>query len=89
MEHSDPNLTGMDCEQCPEGTYERGTTTEMYDRDGTVFVVRNVPAWVCDTCGDSLVDHYQMRVIERTIEKVDDVNVDSFVWKYGEKEIVA
>lgn len=55
-EHMETSLTpGRPCRQCPEGTYERGTTTETLERGDTIVVVKEVPALVCDVCGNSLL----------------------------------
>lgn len=44
------------CAVCNNGTVKRGTTTATFETDGTTVVVRNVPADVCDTCGEGYYD---------------------------------
>jgi len=34
------------------GTLEEQTSTFLYEDDGEVWVVRNVPAFVCQECGE-------------------------------------
>ena len=53
------------CLSCNRGTLERGTTTATFDIEGTTVVIRNVPADVCDACGEESVDPlHSERVLE-------------------------
>jgi YgiT-type zinc finger domain-containing protein len=55
-QHVETTLTpGRSCQRCPEGTYAKGTVTETLERGDTVVVVKDVPALVCDVCGNSLL----------------------------------
>jgi YgiT-type zinc finger domain-containing protein len=53
------------CVACKAGTVKPGTSTFMADMDGTVFVVRGVPALVCDNCGEK---YFEGPVLERLME---------------------
>ena len=44
------------CTFCENGVVERGTTTATFETEGTVVVIRNVPAVVCTTCGQGDYD---------------------------------
>ena len=44
------------CASCNEGTLQRGTTTATFDAEGTTIVIRNIPADVCDSCGEGFFD---------------------------------
>ena len=44
------------CAFCENGVVERGTTTATFETDGTVVVIRNVPASVCTACGEGDYD---------------------------------
>jgi YgiT-type zinc finger domain-containing protein len=44
------------CLACQRGTLARGTTTATFDAEGTTVVIRNVPADVCDACGQGYFD---------------------------------
>jgi len=37
---------------CKRGTLERGTTTATFESEGATVVIRNVPAEVCNSCGE-------------------------------------
>ena len=42
----------MNCLICKTGTTQPGTTTVTLERDTTVIVIKDVPAQVCDNCGE-------------------------------------
>ena len=42
----------MSCLICKTGTTQPGTTTVTLERDTTVIVIKDVPAQVCDNCGE-------------------------------------
>lgn len=46
----------MKCVICKHGETHPGTATEVLQRDGSVIVYRNVPAQVCDNCGETYLD---------------------------------
>jgi len=46
----------MRCPICKHGQTEVGTATVTLERDGVTVVFRNVPAQVCQTCGEEYVD---------------------------------
>jgi len=45
----------MKCLICKYGETKAGHTTVTLERDQTVVVFRNVPAQVCDNCGEAYV----------------------------------
>ena len=44
------------CAVCKLGTLARGTTTATFESEGTTVVIRNVPADVCNSCGEGSFD---------------------------------
>ena len=42
----------MKCTICKTGQTHPGITTVTLQRDNTVVVIRNVPAEICDDCGE-------------------------------------
>jgi YgiT-type zinc finger domain-containing protein len=44
------------CPACQRGHLVRGTTTATFEAGGTTVVIRNVPADVCDACGEGAFD---------------------------------
>ena len=59
-------------ERCPlcGGEKRMGTTTFVVDLKFGVVVVRDVPAFVCETCGDAWID-------DSVAEKLDTVVADA------------
>ena len=44
------------CPMCPAGTLREGTTTLTMERGEATIVFKDVPADVCDTCGEAYLD---------------------------------
>lgn len=42
----------MNCRICKTGTTQPGTTTVTLERATTVIVIKDVPAQVCENCGE-------------------------------------
>jgi YgiT-type zinc finger domain-containing protein len=42
----------MDCVICKNGTTKPGLVTFTLERDNVIIVFKNVPALVCENCGD-------------------------------------
>jgi len=45
-------LEGGPCVVCENGTLAVSTFTKTREQDGTTLIVKDVPALLCDTCGD-------------------------------------
>ena len=46
----------MKCVICKNGETKLGTVTVTLERGGTTLVFKNVPAQVCENCGEAYVD---------------------------------
>jgi YgiT-type zinc finger domain-containing protein len=46
----------MECPICKHGRTSPANVTVTLERNGATVVFRNVPAQVCDTCGEQCVD---------------------------------
>jgi YgiT-type zinc finger domain-containing protein len=44
------------CAICKTGSLRPGVTNVTHERDGHVVVIKNVPAEICDTCGEYYLD---------------------------------
>ena len=44
------------CLVCRQGETRPGTTTVVLQRDGATVVISDVPAQVCESCGEEYVD---------------------------------
>jgi YgiT-type zinc finger domain-containing protein len=45
----------MKCAICGHGRTHPGTTTVTLEKSGTTLVIKNVPAEICDNCGERYV----------------------------------
>lgn len=46
----------MNCPLCHNGVLAPGTADHVLSLDGTTLVVKDVPASICDTCGEPYFD---------------------------------
>ncbi|MGH6896826.1 MAG: type II toxin-antitoxin system MqsA family antitoxin [Geminicoccaceae bacterium] len=46
----------MRCVVCRQGETRPGTTTAAFQRDGATVAINDVPARVCENCGEDYVD---------------------------------
>lgn len=73
------DLEGAPCFHCPEGEYEPGTTTRTLEDGDTVLVVKEVPALVCDKCGDAAFSEKVSERLEALITDAAAAGVQSEV----------
>lgn len=57
----------MTCPLCDAGELQPGKTIFAADVDGTVVVVRDVPADICDACGEEFISDETAGDLERSI----------------------
>lgn len=60
----------MRCQIC-DGQYEDRLITRAYRRDGRVVVVDDVPAEVCNLCGDTLLKPETVERIQAALAEAD------------------
>ena len=58
----------MKCQIC-DGQYEKRRITRTYRRDGKIIVVDDVPAEVCNLCGDTLLKPETVELIQEVLRK--------------------
>lgn len=73
------DLQGAPCMNCPEGEYETGTVTRTLEDGPTVLVVKEVPALVCDKCGDAAFSPEVSEHLEELASDAADAGVESQV----------
>lgn len=59
----------MNCVICKDGTTSQGFTSVTLERDGMLFVVKQVPAQICSNCGEAYVDENATQVILEMAQK--------------------
>jgi len=69
----------MDCVICKNGTTEKGKTTVTFEKKGTVIVIKDVPANICQNCGHYYLDDNMskklLEIASETIKKGVEVEV--------------
>ena len=71
----------MKCVICKNGNLENGKTTVVLERKGVTVVFKEVPAQVCDQCGEAyLNDDISKKVFEEAGNVSDgtEVNIRKF-----------
>ncbi len=75
----------MTCVICKNGETEPGVTTSTLEQDSTIIFVRNIPAEVCNNCGEAYIDSQTIvnlhNMSPENSERDDEVDV--VVLKYA------
>lgn len=72
----------MTCVICKSGKVVPGTTSFTVDKDGHTFVVRDVPAGICQQCAEAYFDADVTRHILAQIERASESGVEVAVLNY-------
>lgn len=59
----------MKCVICKNGETHPGSVTVTLEREGMIVVFRNVPASVCENCGEQYVDEATADRLLKTAEE--------------------
>jgi YgiT-type zinc finger domain-containing protein len=65
----------MKCVICKQGETQPGTTTMTLERDTTTVVFKNVPAEVCQICGEAYLDAATTRHLLHIVEEAARLGV--------------
>ncbi|HUG14996.1 MAG TPA: type II toxin-antitoxin system MqsA family antitoxin [Thermomicrobiales bacterium] len=72
----------MKCVICRHGDTQPGVTTVTLARDALTLVVKNVPAQVCDTCGEAYVDEETTTALLASAEAASKAGVQVEIREY-------
>jgi YgiT-type zinc finger domain-containing protein len=61
----------MECLYC-KGTLVRKTVSYTANRKGYHLIIDDVPAWVCEQCGEPLFDETTVAAIQQALQGVDE-----------------
>ena len=62
----------MKCAICNYGETQFGFTTIVLEKNGTTLLFRQVPAQICDTCGEEYISSETNQIIlERATAEID------------------
>ncbi len=51
---------------------KRGKAPTHIDRDGCRVTIDNVPAWICEQCGEPLFEEREVEAIQDIVKAVDE-----------------
>lgn len=80
---------GAQCPMCPAGTLQKGTTTLTMERDSATIVFKDVPADVCDVCGEAYIDEDVSEDVYRQAKAAIEAGVHVDVRTYGRRQKAA
>ena len=72
----------MKCVICKHGETRPGETTLTLTRDAPTLVIKNVPAQVCDNCGEAYVDEATTARLLQAAEDAAKAGVQVEVCEY-------
>lgn len=60
----------MKCIHC-QGIMKRGTAPMHIDRKGYHLTLDNVPAWICNQCGEALFEENEVDSVQELIKVIE------------------
>lgn len=72
----------MKCVMCKRGETKPGVTSVLLTRDDFTFVMRDVPAEICDICGEDYINGDIAKELYHLAEKIKDQGTLLDVRKY-------
>jgi YgiT-type zinc finger domain-containing protein len=73
----------MECVICKNGKTKKGKVTVTLDRNGSIIVVKDVPAQVCQNCGEYYLDNKTTAEILKRAEQAVEKGAEIEVIKMG------
>ena len=79
----------MICVICKNGETEQGTTTSTLEKDDSIVFVRDIPARVCNNCGEAYIDSQTLSRLEDLSPENSERDYDTevVVLRYGAGEV--
>lgn len=69
-----------------KGSVQNGFSTFTTDMEGCVIVIKNVPSFVCDQCGETSYSDKVARRLEQIVKNIkESVSTEIAVVTYSEK----
>ena len=72
----------MKCVMCKTGDTKTGTATFTVEREGHTYVLRDVPALVCDQCAEPYFDAEVTKHVLAQVEQASRSGADVAVLRY-------
>ncbi len=72
----------MKCMICKHGETKKGTTTVTLEKDDSTIVFKEVPAHICDNCGEKYIDSSVTKELLKKARKIVESGVEVDIRKY-------
>jgi len=72
----------MKCMICKHGETKKGTTTVTLEKDSSTIVFKEVPAEVCDNCGEKYIDKSTTKELLSKARSIVKSGVEVDIRKY-------
>ena len=73
----------MNCFFC-KGEMKRSTTTHFVDLKKCMVIVKNVPCWECQKCGEIVLDDVVVKRLDDIVRRVSEFMTEIAVVEYSE-----
>jgi len=67
---------------CKHGETKKGTTTVTLEKDGSTIVFKEVPAQICDNCGEKYIDDSVTKELLKKAREIVKNGVEVDIRKY-------
>ncbi len=72
----------MMCPICKHGITENGTTTLVFEKGKSTIIIKNVPAEICENCGESFLSENVSQGILKLAEEGVSKGIEVEIFKY-------
>ena len=72
----------MKCMICKHGETKKGTTTVTLEKGGSTIVFKEVPAHICDNCGEKYIDDSVTKELLKKAREIVENGVEVDIRKY-------
>ena len=73
----------MNCVICKQGQTQSGLTTVILERGHTTVIIKEVPAEICENCGEYYLDEKVTDKIQKLAEQAVKQGVEIEVLRYA------
>ncbi len=71
----------MMCPKCGKSTV-KGFTTDVTDIDNMLIIVRHVPCYICERCGEVMYTGDVVRILERIVNRAKSTQSELSIIEY-------
>lgn len=82
------SLEGTPCPVCNAGQLHKGTRARLLEQADAVVVIKDVPGYVCDSCGEGYSDEETTRRVLRMARQAFERGAEVEVLRYGKAAFI-